>query len=198
MWTLHSGSKSKFKFFFLINYLPETVCFYTLVIRFSPLKREHMSRVHELRWGAKDVLIPALSDSGAIAMPLKMNRNDWFHDLTENKVVQVQFPPNKTPHLSVKGAEYPMIFCNAWIKSAGIDQMRVAGSPDLISSNNRAEMRLLKEGNSLFGGALQEAGRVCQNCPDPDVTSYCQINRRWRSDQSLRGTGRRRHVSNLS
>lgn len=51
-----------------------------------------MSKVHELRWGAKDILTPALSDSSAIAMPLKMNKSDWFHDLTEYKVSHIQFP----------------------------------------------------------------------------------------------------------
>ncbi len=83
----------------------ETVCLRTLVIRFSPLKQKHMSRRLELRWDAKDILTPALSESSTIAVPLKMNRNDWFHDLIEYKVIWVQLPPNKTPHLSVKGAE---------------------------------------------------------------------------------------------
>lgn len=35
--------------------------------------------------------------------PLKMNKNGWFHLLIENKVSRVQFRPNKTPHLGVKG-----------------------------------------------------------------------------------------------
>lgn len=52
-----------------------------------------------------DILTPDLSDSSTIAIPLKMNRNYWFHDLIEYKVSRVQLPPNKTPHLSVKGAE---------------------------------------------------------------------------------------------